>query len=88
MDSFRRASVCASAAFCTHVGVDVIDVTLRDSPNRAFVDASAASNAIVTNYVSHFRLILSLVLNVAAKLHVLLNNCCAFCANWGNLDWI
>ena len=59
VDSFRRASISACAAFRAHVGVDMVDVTLRDSPNRAFVDASAASNAIVTNYVSHFRLYLS-----------------------------
>ena len=53
-DSARGASVSASATFCALIRVDYIDVALGDSSYGTFVDASAASDAVITNYVSHF----------------------------------
>jgi len=52
-DSAGGASVSASATLGALVGVDAIDVALRDSANGAFVDAGATSNAVGTNYISH-----------------------------------
>ena len=52
-DCFVRASAGASAATNACVRVDDIDVAFRNSAHRAFVDASAASNAAVCDFVSH-----------------------------------
>ena len=52
-DSARGASVSAGATLGALVGIDAVDVAFRDSANGTFVDASAASNAVFTNYVSH-----------------------------------
>ncbi len=54
MDSLRGAYIGAGTALCALLRVDRILFTFRDSANGAFIDASAASDAIVTNYVSHF----------------------------------
>ena len=56
MDSLGGAYTCASAAFGASLGVDRILVAFRDGAYRAFVNASTACDAIVTNYVSHFNL--------------------------------
>ena len=53
-DSIVRASASAGAATNALIWVNDVDVSLGDSANRAFVDASAASDAVITNYVSHF----------------------------------
>ena len=52
-DSAGGTCISACAALCALVGVDRIDITLGNSANGAFVDTSAASNAIFTNLVSH-----------------------------------
>ena len=52
-DCFVRASAGASAATNAGVRVDDIDVAFRNSAHRAFVNASAASNAAVCDFVSH-----------------------------------
>ena len=52
-DSATGASISTGATLGALVGVDRIDVALRDSANGAFVDTCAASNTIFTNYVSH-----------------------------------
>ena len=52
-DSAGGANICASAAVNTYAGVDRVLSAFRDSARGAFIDASAASNAIVANYVSH-----------------------------------
>ena len=52
-DSAGGANICASAAINTNAGVDRVLSAFRDSARGAFIDASAASNAIVANYVSH-----------------------------------
>jgi len=52
-DSAAGASVGTGAALGAFVGVDAVDVALRDSANGTFVDAGAACNAVITNYVSH-----------------------------------
>lgn len=61
MDSFRGASCCAGATFRASLGIDVIDVTFRDSAHRAFVNTSTACNAVFANYISHFNLLFILV---------------------------
>ena len=58
-DCFVRASAGASAATNASVRVDDVDVAFRDSAHRAFVNASAASNAGISDFVSHSVLILS-----------------------------
>jgi len=52
-DCFVRASAGASAATNAGVRIDDIDVAFRNSAHRAFVNASAASNAAVCDFVSH-----------------------------------
>ncbi len=53
MNCFGGAYLCAGAAVGTNFRINHIDVTLRDSINRAFVDTCSASNTIFSNYVSH-----------------------------------
>ena len=52
-DCFVRASAGASAATNAGIRVDDIDVAFRNSAHGAFVNASAASNAAVCDFVSH-----------------------------------
>ena len=52
-DSLVGANTCASAALCTSVGVDRILFAFRDSARRTLVNTCTASDAVVTNYVSH-----------------------------------
>lgn len=47
LDGAYWASVGASAAFNTLVGVDFVNVALRNRLNRALADASTAGNAFV-----------------------------------------
>ena len=58
MDSLRGANISASATLSALLGVDRVLFTFRDCTNGAFVNTSTASDTIVTNYVSHFVLIL------------------------------
>ena len=53
IDSARGANISASAAVCTHIGINRIDVAFADCASGTFVDAGTACNAVVTNYVSH-----------------------------------
>jgi len=55
-DSAAGTCVSASAAFGTLLRVDRVLFAFGDSSNGAFVNTCAASNTIVTNYVSHFDL--------------------------------
>ena len=52
-DCFAGANRCAGTAVDAGVGIDVVDVAFRDSANGAFGEAGAASNAAVSDYVSH-----------------------------------
>ena len=52
-DSAHRAYVGASTAFDAHVSSDAVDIPCGDSSNSAFVDTSAASSAVFSNFVSH-----------------------------------
>jgi hypothetical protein len=52
-DCFVGASAGASAATNAGVRVDDIDVAFRNSAHRAFVDTCAASNAGISDFVSH-----------------------------------
>ena len=54
VNSLRGANTCTSAALGAGFGVDRILVTFRDCAYRTLVNASSASDAVVTNYVSHF----------------------------------
>ena len=57
-DSTSGASVGASTAASALVGVNLVDVALGDSSNGALVDAGTASNTDVSDFVSHFFIIL------------------------------
>ena len=52
-DSLAGAYRSAGTAIDAGVGIDVIDVAFRDSANRTFGEASAASDTVVSDYVSH-----------------------------------
>lgn len=58
-DSAHWAGVCASTAINTYRRVDLIDIALAYCTCRALGNASAASNAIVRNFVSHFLFLLN-----------------------------
>lgn len=53
-DSLARAYAGAGTAVDALVGVDDIDIAGRDSLRRAFADATAAGNARISDFVSHF----------------------------------
>ena len=76
MNCFRRTNIRASTALCTSFRIDRIDIAFRDSAYRTLIDASTASNTIVTNYVSHFLLDFKLlVLICSAKIAVFFISC-------------
>lgn len=52
-DSSRGADVGACAAVYADAWVDAVFFAFRDCARRTFVNARAASNAVVSNYVSH-----------------------------------
>lgn len=55
--STNRASTCASAAIQASRCVDnALAVSLRDSANRTFSSASAATDAIVIDLISHSKI--------------------------------
>jgi hypothetical protein len=53
MNSFNRAHVGAGAAIGANIRVDLVDVALGDSFNRALIDTCSASGAIFIDLVSH-----------------------------------
>ncbi len=53
-DCLARTYACARAAVDALVGVDDVDVARRNSLYRAFADAGAASDARISDFVSHF----------------------------------
>lgn len=54
MDSLRRASIGASAAIDTSIGIDdILGVAFGDSLIGAFVDTGSTLDTIVADYVSH-----------------------------------
>ena len=52
-DCLVRAYRSACSAFSALVRVDFVDIALRDSAHGALVNTCTASNAVITNYVSH-----------------------------------
>ena len=54
VNSIARAILRASTAADASIRVDMIDIAFRDSFNRTYRSASAASYTIVIDYVSHF----------------------------------
>lgn len=63
-DSARGTCVCACAALSALIGINGVDVTLRNCTNRAFVNTCAASNAIFANLVSHSVFVYEVYTNV------------------------
>lgn len=61
-DSFAGAYFRARTTFDAFVGIDVVDVAFRDSANGAFREASAASDTVVGDYVSHCCKVLEFIL--------------------------
>ena len=53
MNCFNRAHIGACATFGAHFRIDFVNVAFGDSFNGTFVDASTASRAIFTYFVSH-----------------------------------
>ena len=54
LDSLRGASVSASTAVNTEVGVDyILGIAFRDSLRGTLINTSTALDTIVINYVSH-----------------------------------
>jgi len=53
VDRLNRAHVGAGAAIGAHFRVNFIDIALRNSFHRAFINAGTASGAIVVDFVSH-----------------------------------
>lgn len=52
-DSLARAYLRARTAVNAGIGIDVVDVTLRDCAHGANRETSAASDTRVSDYVSH-----------------------------------
>ena len=52
-DCFAGACLCTRTAVDAGIGVDVVDVALRDSAHGANGEAGAASDTRVGDYVSH-----------------------------------
>lgn len=53
MNSLYGAHICTGAAIGAYIRVDLIDITFRNSINRAFINAGTASGAIFRNFISH-----------------------------------
>lgn len=52
-DSLTGTNTCARAALGAGICVDLIDVAFRDCLYRTLGQAGAASDTVVSNYVSH-----------------------------------
>ena len=52
-DGIVRACASAGTATNARISVDDVDATFGNSANRAFVDAGAASDTFVSDFVSH-----------------------------------
>ena len=53
-NSAGGASASAGTAANASILVDLVDVAFADSSDGAFIDAGAASNTDVSDFVSHF----------------------------------
>ena len=62
-DSTGRAGASASAAGNASVLVNLVDVAFADSSDGALIDACAASNTDVSDFVSHFVFVLELIID-------------------------
>ena len=52
-DCALRANVGAGSAVNAHIRVDFVDVALGNCSDRAFIDTSSASYAVLCDSVSH-----------------------------------
>jgi hypothetical protein len=66
-DGTHRADAGAGTAVDASVRVNLVDVTGGDGSNRAFIDASAASSAVFSDFVSHFYKSLSVLIEFVGK---------------------
>jgi hypothetical protein len=62
LDSASGASASAGTAANASILVDLVDVAFADSSDGALIDAGAASNTDVSDFVSHFVSFLGLIL--------------------------
>ena len=53
MNCLNRAYVGAGTTIGTYIRVNLIDITFGYCLNRTFIDACAASSAIIIDFVSH-----------------------------------
>ena len=57
-DSVNRANIGTRSAVGANIRINHIDITFGDRFNRALIDAGAASCAVITDFISHFNIIL------------------------------
>lgn len=55
-DCLYRANVRTCATIGAHIRVNYINIAFSDCINRTFINARAASRAVVCNFVSHSRM--------------------------------
>ena len=67
LDCSHGADAGASTAVDACVRINFVDVACGDCSNRAFIDASAASSAVLSDFVSHFYKSLSVLIEFAGK---------------------
>ena len=60
LDSTLWANACAGSAADACIGIDLVDVSLRDCSDRALALAGSASDAAVSDLVSHIKLLSAL----------------------------
>lgn len=60
MNCLYRANVGAGTTIGTYIRVNLIDITLRYSLNRTFIDTGSASCAVIINFVSHYYTVLKI----------------------------
>jgi hypothetical protein len=47
MNCFYRAYIGAGSAIGANIGIDLVDISFRDSINGTFINAGAASSAVI-----------------------------------------
>ena len=78
-DSLVRTNACACSALCAEIGINRIDVALRDSLNGALANTCTASNAVFSNYVCHNAFLFKLLIII-----FFFSSCNAVIPVWNN----
>jgi hypothetical protein len=55
-DRINRADVCTGTTVGADIRINHIDITFRNSFNRALIDAGAASCTVISYFISHFKM--------------------------------